>query len=476
MKRSSLIFSIGVVAVSLYAISATALAGDDDLPKGQLIERVITRSDPSQGYALFLPSSYTDGRKYPVIYCFDPGARGRLPVELFREAAEKYGYIVVGSNNSRNGPGVPLNDIIKALWEDTHNRFSIDDNRVYAAGFSGGARVALALGYSLKGRIAGVIACSGGAPHQGGGSEQPPSFVLFGSAGVEDFNNPEMQALSRLFDKFQIPNRLSIFEGGHEWMPARLSVEAVEWLEVQAMRAGLKEKDERLLAALYDKAAEKARADEAKPDPYQAYLSYKALTEDFRGLKPIEEFEKKVSELNATKEVRQALKREKDLEREQDRRYLAVHTLIESVRRSDNRSQAFSELKTAISDLKKVAKTDRPSIDQIIARRLIDLLFIESFEQGNALVFEKQYEEAILHFSIGTEIRPDNPRIFYHLARACALGKDTKKALGALESAAEKGFSDVEALNGKEFAALQNEDRFKEIAAAVRKNAVSSKQ
>ena len=37
------------------------------------------------------------------MYAFDPGARGKLPVELMKDAAERFGYIVVGSNNSRNG-------------------------------------------------------------------------------------------------------------------------------------------------------------------------------------------------------------------------------------------------------------------------------------------------------------------------------------------------------------------------------------
>ena len=34
----------------------------------------------------------------------DPGARGRAIVETYQAAAEQYGYIVAGSNTSRNGP------------------------------------------------------------------------------------------------------------------------------------------------------------------------------------------------------------------------------------------------------------------------------------------------------------------------------------------------------------------------------------
>ena len=79
----------------------TALAAD--LPAGEIIDRVTCAADPSQSYALFVPADYTPSRTWPVIFAFDPGGRGRTPVERYQAAAERYGYIVVGSNNSRNG-------------------------------------------------------------------------------------------------------------------------------------------------------------------------------------------------------------------------------------------------------------------------------------------------------------------------------------------------------------------------------------
>src|SRR5882672_2139170 len=89
---------------------------DNQLQPGKIIEKVTISLDQSQSFALYLPSSYTPSRKWPIIYGFDPGARGLMAVEHFKDAAEKYGYIVVGSNSSRNGPNVPLKDIIINLW------------------------------------------------------------------------------------------------------------------------------------------------------------------------------------------------------------------------------------------------------------------------------------------------------------------------------------------------------------------------
>src|SRR6185503_18751108 len=74
-----------------------------DLPAGQIIDRVVCAADSSQSYALYVPARYTPSRVWPVIFAFDPGARGRIPVERYQAAAERYGFVVVGSNNSRNG-------------------------------------------------------------------------------------------------------------------------------------------------------------------------------------------------------------------------------------------------------------------------------------------------------------------------------------------------------------------------------------
>src|SRR5947209_5644709 len=88
----------------LLLVGLAVAAYGQDLPRGQIIDAVKCVADRSQSYALYLPSNYSPDRTWNVILAFDPGARGRRPVERYQAAAEKYGYIVAGSNNSRNGP------------------------------------------------------------------------------------------------------------------------------------------------------------------------------------------------------------------------------------------------------------------------------------------------------------------------------------------------------------------------------------
>jgi poly(3-hydroxybutyrate) depolymerase len=133
-------------------------AASDSLPLGQVIPDVKCMKDASQSYALYLPSNYTSDHAWPVILGFDPGGRGRNAVDRYQAAAEKYGYIVAGSNNSRNG-STETGHAAATMGNDVFLRFNVDPKRIYTAGMSGGAWVAFSVAFSSM-KIAGVFASS----------------------------------------------------------------------------------------------------------------------------------------------------------------------------------------------------------------------------------------------------------------------------------------------------------------------------
>lgn len=208
----------------LAMLAATAAAQQP----GAVTERVVTMSDAAQSYALYLPSSYAPQKRWPVIFAFDPGARGKVPVELFRAAAEARGYIVAGSNNSRNGPIKPEMQAFAAMLEDVQRRFSIDTQRMYTAGFSGGARVAGMASIVCPGCIRAVIACGAGLPLGLTAEQQAQLPPFFWAVGKEDFNYFEVLDAAR---SLRDPRRLVVFEGQHQWLPAETAGLAIEWLD-----------------------------------------------------------------------------------------------------------------------------------------------------------------------------------------------------------------------------------------------------
>ena len=79
--------------------------------------------------------------------------------------------------------------------------------------------------------------------------------------------------------------------------------------------------------------------------------------------------------------------------------------------------EILSELRHSIALQTKAAEAERSSPDRVVARRVIDSVLIGSFEQGSVAIFQKDYQRAIIHYSVGTEIQPDISNLLP--SRAC---------------------------------------------------------
>jgi pimeloyl-ACP methyl ester carboxylesterase len=455
-----------VVLVLAFACSLVAGNHQAQLPQAEIIEKVTCLTNPEQSYALFLPSAYTAEKKWPILYAFDPLGRGLVPVKLFQDAAKEFGFIIVGSNNSRNG--IELKDIIQNLWSDTHQRFAIDERRVYTTGFSGGARVASAVALSYPGAVAGVIAASGGPP---------PNFnptlanqiSFFGTAGSEDFNFPEMQRLKRRMDEVGVTNRLVIFEGSHEWPPSKICGEAISWMEVQAMKSGARAKDNELIDRRLASKTKTAVGYETARRMYEAYLEYQALITEFKGLREVTELAASAERLRSSKEVRSAIKSERAEEEDQANLSDKLHTLIAKLQDESTYMEALAELKYNLSLLTKKSEGSKIS-EQRVARRVLQSLLVQIYEEAFALKQKKNYASIPAKFELAALIKPKDPRVFYELAAAYARVGNKSRATTALAQAIERGFSDLARIEQNEdFAILRNEADYKKLIAALKK-------
>ena len=474
MKRRFLKTFFLLISLSFLLVPQTALCRQtEEFPTGKVIEKVICKADASFSYALYLPSNYAANKKWAIVYGFDPAARGRMPVEQFKEAAEKYGYILVGSNDSRNGPGVSLNKILQTIWTDTHERFSIDEKRVYTSGFSGGARAASAVAYSLQGAVAGVIACGAGFHPNISPSKSIP-FAFFATIGTEDFNMPELRTLDQALNDFDIAHRVKIFEGGHAWASSQLCTEAMEWMQLQAMKTGRAQKNEPWIDELWKRELEQAKAFEASQDVYQTYLIYSAIASDFKGLRETAEAENRAKQVKETKQVKDQIRQQREEDQRQIKMMRELLTLKDSLHDYDNRAVALSELKNAIANLKKKAEAKENSSERMVVRRTLGAFSANSFEGAQALLFAKNYSAAAANLEIAALVRPESAGIFFSLARAYALNGNRKKALEALKTAVEKGLTDPAAVEQNEaFIALREDAEFKKIVGELKRKAES---
>ena len=450
---------------------AHAVAQTGSIQRGQIVERIEALNDASQSYSLYLPSNYTPDRKWPVLYAFDPGARGRVPVERFKEAAEKYGWIVLGSNNSRNGPWNVVVNAWNAMLMDSHQRFAIDDERMYAAGFSGGARAAIRIAARCK-CLAGVMANGAGFP-----SDLAPSpqmhFAFFGAAGVDDFNYPELKSLVEPLSNAGIIHRVQTFAGRHEWPPVSVATAAVEWMELHAIKAGKRPRNDGFENAMWRQLLNEARTLEESKKYYEAYQLYLDLAGSFNGPRDVAQIETKVNQLRDSRDLKAAIHEDQAQIRKQRELESRLNTLIAgaSTNQSEEGFDSASLLSKILNDLRKQSKASDDSTQRRVARRVLDGLFVGLIEQGISLLqTEKNYSESIRPLKLATEVNPDRSGAFFYLAWAYAANRDKKKSLQSLSTAVEKGFSDTAMITAnKAFDSIRNEPEYQQIMARLTK-------
>jgi predicted esterase len=349
---------IALLTLALGLCSTVARA--QVLQRGIVIDRVECADDTAQTYALYLPSGYAPDRTWSLLLAFHPAARGRLMVEKYQAAAEQYGYIIAASNNSRNGPYAVSMAAAQAMMTDVSRRFSIDPRRLYLAGMSGGARVAMGLALANN-NVAGVIASSAGYPDSQPRTSVP--FAVFSTAGIEDFNYIEMRLLDR---KLSSAHFLAVVEGGHALPPDDIAFDALEWMELRAMQSGRRNRDD----ALAGRILQKRRGRIAASNPADSVYLLHALVSDFKGLLDVSAEETRLGQMANQADVKKALKRERDAD-DAEGRILGEIFELESRLGDDGRLPALLTLRDRLSKLSRTAASEADTPERSQARRVL---------------------------------------------------------------------------------------------------------
>ncbi len=458
---------VACVLIALHG-AAWAPAGAAETPEivpGRLIEGVASGRDPGQTYTLYLPEGYHPERRWPALLIFDPRGRSKLAAELFRDAAEDYGWILISSDGTRSdGPMEPNQKALDALWPEVHERYATDHARIYAAGFSGGAMLGWALGRGT-GALAGVIGTGGRL--EAGNADRVISFPCFGATGDTDFNYREMRRVHDQLAGWGTPQRLEIFDGPHRWMPAELAREGVEWLELQAMKTGLRERNEELIEALYSQDVAKARALESADRPLDAMRRYRAITETYAGLRAVEAAKREAARLQASAEVARALNEEARGDAFESAYLRRMSAVLTKLRADPELSARRLSVELRISDLHERAAA--ATYGGTVARRLLETLFTQTyFYMTRDALARDDSQTAAKVLALASEIKPERPDVWYNLACAQARAGSRKSALDALEKAVAAGFDDREHMaSDPDLESLRRTERFRRLLAGL---------
>jgi polyhydroxybutyrate depolymerase len=160
--------------------TTSSIPEDSALIPGELSTQSILHNGKQREYLIYVPASYDENTNYPLLlnfHGFGWNTRDYMKYESdFRYVADQESVILVypqallldgfsvwnaapfAEDNKTSSDDIGF---FKTLLNDLHETLSIDQNRIYVAGFSNGAMFVYALACFTENLIAGVAAVSG---------------------------------------------------------------------------------------------------------------------------------------------------------------------------------------------------------------------------------------------------------------------------------------------------------------------------
>ena len=408
----------------------------EKFPTGQIIDNVICKNDASQNYSMYLPSTYSSEKPFPIIYAFDAHGNGKLPVSNYKELAEKYNIIIIGSNNSKNGnTWEESKNISEKLFEDAQSRLSINNKRTYLLGFSGGARVANGMTIT-NGGITGVI-CAGAALPATSATDPRNDYSFIGIVGNEDFNYTEFRKYDQVdLAGKKVKHTLITFNGKHEWPPIETMDEAFWWLELNEMRMSTTQKNDSLIAQHFQPLLKNLKELQTKKKEFEAYNLCRQTINFYDGLVDLTYFYDTYKTLKNSVTVDKELKIEEiSWRKEEDLKKYYLNAF---------QQENIAWWQKEISDVNKKIKSEKDQNTILILKRTLGYLSLVSYMQASGALKQNALEAAEQFCKIYVLVDPTNTEAYYLSASVNAIHGNSKETFNNLSTAFKNGYSDVD--------------------------------
>ncbi|WP_378177234.1 hypothetical protein [Aquimarina sp. SS2-1] len=359
---------------------------------GKVIDSISVSNNTKETFTMYLPDSFDPGSESPVVFIFDPGAQGKRGIRPFIKASEKYGYILICSNHTKNGPYDRNFEITNRLFEFIFANFKIKQNEMYVSGFSGGSRLAAAIAV-LTNQIAGVVGCGAGFSQEQAHIPTFQQFSYVGVCGNRDMNYQEMIHAKGYLQKLNFTNTLITYDGNHTWPPDDQILAAFDWLETQAHLKGIKDIEADELYKSYEKVCRTALKAEENNDLLIAVENYERAINTYNSFYKLDSVSDRLKKIHHSKSYKSLLKSvSKIFDKEKQLTRKLTSRIFEDYKSPDQIDIAWWEKE--LNKLEKINKNDDPETEKML-ERLKYQLFATSYavnQISNTKSNEKQEE------------------------------------------------------------------------------------
>jgi hypothetical protein len=463
--RSHIFTKFGVCFLLLFCFAAAPgiYSQNVDFETGVIIDSVSVKNS-KETYALYLPKAFDKNKPASLVLIFDPGARGKSGIQPFIEAAETYNYILVCSNDSKNGPFETNLNIVNRLFKGVFAKFTINEERIYTAGFSGGSRLASALAVLSK-KIEGVIACGAGFSsyllHK---PMEKADYSFVGLIGEQDMNYQEMLSAQDWLDGLQIYNELFINGDGHSWPSSDQILKAFDWLELEAFRKYQEPINYFDINRIYQRYYDEARASESQNKIESAVWEYQRLQRNFYEYYTLDSIAEKVKKLKATSQYSKQVRNRMSLKiKEENMRGLFVNKFAREIKKNPP-IHNVKWWQKKLNNLREEYLLSEDRQKQLLGTRISNMLYALAIESAKIHLQDKNYNKALYCHQIMAELQPNGSYPVFLIAKDYANLYMEDETIEYLELAISMGFSEKKyILNATEFYKYRSSERFKDL-------------
>jgi pimeloyl-ACP methyl ester carboxylesterase len=191
---------------------------------------------PDTSYVIYIPEKLDLNKRHPWILGFSPDGNGMEALAAMQQGCDDNGWILVASNNSKNGVNF---NIIEPFITDTINSavrtLAVDPYKMYVGGLSGGGMVShwFIANYPqlVKGAVINCGMMSRDVQREKG---YPSGKDIVFMTNPDDFRYKEIRADFQYVTARGCKASWLEFPGGHRWAPPGCYSTAFKWLNAQA--------------------------------------------------------------------------------------------------------------------------------------------------------------------------------------------------------------------------------------------------
>lgn len=401
-------------------------------------------------YVIYLPTNYNPAKSYPMLLFCDPHGSGAYPISLYKELADSFDYILVGSNFSKNGVDiVQCETVLKNTVEEVFKNYKINKDNVSIAGFSGGSYIAYQMGHFTS-YFKNVIIS--GTPIRPIPIAPYPNILCL--AGKADMNYTDLIALDKNLDAIKYTGKHFTIEynGKHEWPNATTFYDAFIFMNAMYCYACKINQNESQFLRVNQ---EKIYADE-----YEKMMNYKKVIFMLDSTGSVDEIKKYYNN---------------NLNNAEFLKTKANYQLL-ITKESELKKHYLDQFKVAYdsnywkSEVIRLNNASHLSVDeQAVNQRLLGFLSLLGYSYTNRVLINNQLEfmPILIHFY--ETVDPKNTDVFYFKAVYALKKNKPVAAVQALQDAYKLGYREADKLlNDEYFSPLKNDAEFLKLIAKMK--------